>query len=111
MRLILRLNVKRFSEACGQSGSAPFQWRHARALRLSGLLLMLLAFCGVGCLAAQQHEFLIEPVPDWTSFTEPKDHNNPLEKKATAGVFFLLFDVELNGATRERFVHIAEKFL
>ena len=109
--LILQVNVKRFYEACGQSNSAPFQWHQPGALHLTGLILALFAFCGVGRLAAQQPEFLIEPIPNWTSSIEAKDRNNPLEKQATAGVFFLLFDVEINGATHERFVHVAQKFI
>lgn len=61
--------------------------------------------------AAAQQEFTIEPIPDWTSPIEIKEYENPLEKQAPAGVFYLLFDVEVNGATQERYIHIAKKFL
>ncbi len=40
-----------------------------------------------------------------------KEFDNPLEKQANSGVFCLLFDVEINGATKERFFHFANKFL
>jgi hypothetical protein len=73
-------------------------------------LTTLLAFFWVLRGAAVQ-EFTIEPIPDWTSHVEIKDYNNPLEKQASAGVFYLLFDVEVNGATQERYIHVAKKFL
>jgi len=80
-------------------------------LHLSALVFVLFAVNGFRVLAAQQQEFSIEPIPDWTTSAEIKEYNNPLEKQATAGVFCLLFDVEINGATRERFFHVAEKFI
>ena len=54
---------------------------------------------------------MIEPIPAWATSFGVKEHNNPLEKQATAGVFCLLFNVEINAATRERFVHVAQKYL
>lgn len=39
-----------------------------------------------------------------------KEYQNPLEKEAAAGVFWLLLDLEINGATREHFFRIARKF-
>jgi hypothetical protein len=65
---------------------------------------------GLRAIAAQQ-DIAIEPVPNWTGSADIKDHNNPLEKEANSGAFCLLFDVEINGGTQERFVRIANKFL
>src|SRR5438876_2332369 len=94
----------------GNTRSPGFRFNTMR-LHLSALVLVLFAVNGFRVLAAQQQEFSIEPIPDWTTSAEIKEYNNPLEKQATAGVFCLLFDVEINGATRERFFHVAEKFI
>ena len=42
---------------------------------------------------------------------EAKEYGNPLEKEAYSGVFCLLYDMEIDGATQEQFFHLAEKFL
>ncbi|HEV2327426.1 MAG TPA: DUF3857 domain-containing protein, partial [Verrucomicrobiae bacterium] len=75
--------------------------------------LHLLFLCGfIFCADAQQQQtFTIEPIPTWTSLIEVADYNNPLENEADSGVFCLLYDVEINGGTQERFVHFATKFL
>ncbi len=80
------------------------RWAH-----ISSLALILLALGRLRSVAAP-HDFRIEPVPDWTTPIDVKEYENPLEKLAS-GVFILLLDTEINGATGERFFHIAEKFL
>jgi transglutaminase-like putative cysteine protease len=70
----------------------------------------LIAIGSFRSVAAQQ-DFTIEPIPAWTSPMEIKEYGNPLEKEASSGAFCLLYDVEINGATQERFYRIAEKFL
>jgi hypothetical protein len=84
---------------------------NTRRFHLRALVLTLVFTCGFGLLAATKPEFEIGPVPSWTTSIEVKDRNNALEEQATAGVFCLLFNVEINAATRERFVHIAQKYL
>ena len=79
---------------------------------LKRLVLILFAICvGLRGNAAQQQDFTIESVPNWTSSMDVKDYKNPLEKEANSGVFCLLFDVEINGGTQERFFHFANKYL
>jgi hypothetical protein len=79
---------------------------------LNRFVLILFSICvGLRVIAAQQQDFTIEPVPNWTSSIDVTDYNNPLEKEANSGVFCLLFDVEINGGTKERFFHFANKFL
>lgn len=81
---------------------------------LKFLFILLFAARAFGADASksnQPKEFLIEPVPDWTTSSIIEDRNNPLEKQATAGVFILLFNVEVNGGTHEKFIHVAQKFL
>ena len=79
----------------------------AKVAVVCGCLLAHSSFCAV----AGQQNFTIEPVPDWTTGLVVEETNNPAEAGAGSGVFYLLFDVELNGATKERYIHIAEKFL
>jgi Domain of Unknown Function with PDB structure (DUF3857)/Protein of unknown function (DUF2569)/Transglutaminase-like superfamily len=79
---------------------------------LNRLVPILISVCaGLRVIAAQQQDFIIEPVPNWASSIDVKEYNNPLEKEANSGVFCLLLDVEINGGTQERFIHIANKFL
>ena len=83
-----------------------------RIFHFKGFLFVLFCFCAIfRANASQSPEFTIEPVPDWASSIEVKDYDNPLENEADSGVFCLLFDVEINGGTQERFVHFANKFL
>lgn len=81
--------------------------------KLTNFAQFILIFCALWSLSARaaQQDFTIEPIPDWTSPIEVKEYDNPLEKQASAGVFVLLLDTELNGATQERYFRFAEKFL
>ena len=75
-----------------------FQWRK--------FLFIVLA---LGCLRASAAEnFLVEPIPAWTSPIDVDTNENVLEKTASQGVFFLLVDTEVNGATSERYLRLAE---
>lgn len=61
--------------------------------------------------ATAAQDFTIEPVPDWADTIQVQDNDNPLEGQADSGVFCLLNDIEINGGTKETFVHFARKFL
>ncbi len=76
-----------------------------------GIIVVFFALCNLTSFAASQREFLIEPIPDWPTSVGIIEQNNPLEKQAAAGVFTLLFQVEINAATRERYIRVAQKFL
>jgi len=82
----------------------------AKRIQFIGLVFSLLYTCGFGLLAATNQEVVIEPIPYWTTSIDVKDYNNPLAKQANAGVFLLLFNLEINAATGERFVHVAQKY-
>ena len=85
---------------------------NTQTFHFNRLVFILFSICvSFRIIAAQQQDFTIEPVPNWTSSIELKEYNNPLEKEAISGVFCLLFDVEINSGTRERFIHIANKFV
>jgi hypothetical protein len=73
--------------------------------------ILLSFYADFRVIAAQQQDITIEPAPNWTSSIDVKEYDNPLEKEANSGVFCLLFDVEINGGTQERFFHFANKFL
>lgn len=77
---------------------------------LRKLVVLVFGICGFSIFAEQQ-EFTIEPAPDWAAAVEIKEYDNPLEKEASSGVFCLLWDVEINGGTKERFVHMADKYV
>jgi uncharacterized protein DUF3857/uncharacterized protein DUF2569/transglutaminase superfamily protein len=64
-----------------------------------------------GRAVAAEREFSIEPIPAWTSSIAVDTNQNALEESASAGVFYLLVDTEINGGTKERFLHFAKKFL
>jgi len=102
-------HVKSRFECCAGSDDSPCFRSNRDRLHVLRFAFILLGVQFCAALAAQ--EFLIEPIPGWTTSSEVKDRNNPLEKQVSAGVFALLLDVEINGATRERFLHAAEKFV
>ena len=82
-------------------GPHIFHWRKFLSIVLA-----------LGCLKAVAAEnFLVEPIPAWTSPIDIDTNENVLEKTASQGVFFLLVDTEINGATSERYLRLAEKFL
>lgn len=81
-----------------------------QTLRVEKLLLLILALFYLRAGAAES-EFAMEPAPSWTLPIEAVEYGNDLEKSAPGGVFCLLLHTEINGATQERFIHIAEKFL
>ena len=84
----------------------------AHIFHFNRLILSLLSLLfSLPVIAAGQQDFTIEPAPGWTSSIAVQDYDNPLEKEADSGVFCLLLDVEINGGTRERFLHVAQKFM
>jgi hypothetical protein len=83
---------------------------NTRIPHFTGLFGILLFFYFAFPADAAQ-EFAIEPAPTWADSIEVHDYDNPLEREADSGVFCLLYDVEINGGTKERYLHIAEKFL
>jgi transglutaminase-like putative cysteine protease len=79
---------------------------------IRGVLLFVLFSCSFRVTAAAaEQEFTIEPTPSWTSSVEIDTNKNALEETASGGVFYLLVNVEINGATKERYLHFAKKFL
>lgn len=81
-----------------------------RSIPWGGLLFVFLLAGCIRAFAADQ-EFSIEPIPSWTSPITIDTNANPLEESASAGVFYLLIDTEINGATKEHYLRFAKKFL
>jgi transglutaminase-like putative cysteine protease len=82
----------------------------ARRFLLASFLLAVILGYHFQAVAAEQ-EFAIEPAPNWISFVTIATNANPLEESASSGIFVMLLDTEINGGTKERYLHIAEKFL
>jgi len=95
---------------CGKNCNATLSLKTRRPHIKRLVFIFFAAYCCIS-FAAEPPEVLIERVPDWTTPTEIHDRGNPLEKESVAGAFLLLFDVEINGATHERFIRIAKKFV
>jgi hypothetical protein len=91
------------------SESAGFRLK-TKCIQFIGLVFSFFFTSGFALLAATRQELAIEPFPNWATSIDVKDRNYPLEKEANAGVFFLLFNVEINAATGERFIHVAQKY-
>jgi hypothetical protein len=112
LRLILQCRKNQFEFQAGlkMPGLKPLLNTHI--FHLNRLVLSLFFMCvALRVIAALQQEITIEPVPNWASSENIKEYDNPLEKQANSGIFCLLFDAEINGGTKERFFHFANKFL